>query len=93
MCQNDCERKFQNALDNTDRKRVADQSSCIVALEERFEIIKTNPRASPDSLLKGIILKCQNGTSHRHIADQCVVDDTWKQHDIQRPVPHQSYSD
>ena len=88
----DSKRKFQNTLDNTNRQCIADQSRRIVTGKERFKILESDPRASPDSLLKGIILKGENRTCHRHITDQCIVDDTGKQHHIQRPVTNQSFA-
>lgn len=87
----DSEWKFQDTFDHTDCQCILDQSWCIIAGKEGLEIFQTDPWASPDSFLKGIILKCKNRTRHRHIADQCIVDDTWNQHHIQRPVTYQSF--
>ena len=87
----DGKRKFQNTFDHTDRQCITDQSRCIITGKESLKILQSDPWASPDSLLKGIILKGENRTCHRHITDQCIIDDAGKQHQIQRPVTHQSF--
>ena len=84
--QNDREGELQNALDKADVQRVLDQTPAIVALEEHLEVLPADPRASPDTLAEGVILKSQHVARDGNVADQDVVHDCGQQHQVQRPA-------